>query len=128
VNNASEKVTSLDRVRWVYVVDVYGNVETNFRDEPEHCPTLKVEILSVGPTDVEERTWTYNRKYRWGDSHPEILSVRPLGQDWSFEHDDGQSTTWTRRRDRRTALIWYEQLTEKRRSAERRGRKGGMVP
>ena len=30
------------RTRWVYVADVIGQFEINFRNEPTHCQTLEL--------------------------------------------------------------------------------------
>jgi hypothetical protein len=98
-------------VRWVYVVDTFGEVETNFSDQPTHCPTLRVEIISAGPNYVEEQTWTHNRKYRHdSDSHPEFQSVPPPGKGWALAENTGSSCRYIRRRDRRKPLTWYEDL------------------
>jgi hypothetical protein len=96
------------RPRWVYVADVIGEFEINFRDEPVHCPALRVEIVGMRHNQIVERTWTYNKKYRRGGATPEFHSTQPPGRLWKFEKDDGQSTSWMRRRDRTVALVWRE--------------------
>jgi hypothetical protein len=75
------------RIRWVYVADVIGEFEINFRVEPTHCPSLKVEIVGMRRNQIVERTWTYNKKYRRGDAQPEFHSTRPPGRLWKFEKD-----------------------------------------
>jgi hypothetical protein len=106
-----DTVTLDHRIRWVYVADVIGEFEINFRKEPTHCPALKVEIVGTRHNQIVERTWTYNKKYRRGDAQPEFHSTRPPGRLWKFERDDGRSTSWVRRRDCRVALVWREAET-----------------
>lgn len=97
-----------DRTRWVFVKDLTGDFEINFKHEPTYSPTLKVEIFRVRHKQVFERTWTYNKKSRRGNAQPEFQSTHPPGKDWTFEKDDGQSTLWVRRRDDSVALVWHQ--------------------
>ena len=68
-------------------------------------------MIGMRHNQVVERTWIYNKKYRRVDAQPEFHSTRPPGKNWKFEKDDGQSTSWLRRRNCRVALVWREAET-----------------
>jgi hypothetical protein len=91
----SERVT---KTFWAHVRDDGGEDRWTF--EPITPPTLRVDVIRVGPKDYFERTRTRHAVERTSDDGGGVRETRvpvtPRGSWWTLERDEGDHSVWRR--------------------------------